>query len=356
MTTNFPVDIMKILIPSDNIRNAYIPSLVEAYQKAGCEVVIGQANFYNSDWIPDMVHFQWPESIFKGNDYSIYGETYNVIKKRIEFYRSKNVIFIWTIHNVKPHESDSKDLDAQVYKLLVNETDIFVHHGKKSVEIMGTIYPDILKKSNLICPHGDYLIQYKDVDKGTAREKLNLPVNAKILMNFGLIKGYKGFDLLKDIFKGWKANNKFLFIAGDFLIGSSIPLRIKRFWLGKIRTRTRKYGYHFDYIHNSDVALFMSACDAIILTHKSGLTSGVIPLAITFKKPIVYPNLGNFEEQVIGWESAKCYQSSNVDSAIKALNSLELNTEVISNKEWLAKNSWDEHVRKILERINDQQK
>ncbi len=345
---------MKILIPTDNVLNGYIPSLAEAYKRNGCEVVIGGANFFCSNISFDIIHLQWPESLYLHVDYSIYGDKLeNEIQNKFEFFKSNNVKLIWTIHNVAPHESNNRLLDNNIYNLFADYADLIVHHGPKSIEIIKEYYPQLAYKRHIVCPHGDYLIQYSKIDKKEARIDLKLPLQPIIMLNFGLIRPYKGYYNVNKVFNNWKEKNKFLFTAGMVHGKLNCYSIILRFWKGKIRNRTRKYGYDIKKIPNSLIATYFSAVDIVFLSHTCGLNSGIIPMAITFNKPVVYPKIGNFESQASGWIS-ESYDAGDIKSASTALNRITeriKSNEIIDNTGWLKNNSWDLHVSIILKEI-----
>jgi hypothetical protein len=173
---------MKILIPCDDTKNAYIPSLVNAYQSKGCEVVVGVANFFQSNYCPDIVHIQWPESLYLFDDLSLYGDPLTIIPERIMHYKANRAVVIWTVHNINPHYSKNEKIDRLIYEKIIDMSDIIVHHGKISIELMKKNYEKIKTQKNIICPHGDYLIQYCPVDKEVAREKLEIPQDKTVLL------------------------------------------------------------------------------------------------------------------------------------------------------------------------------
>lgn len=85
-------------------------------------------------------------------------------------------------------------------------------------------------------------------------------------------------------------------------------------------------------------------------------------MAATFKKPVVYPDIGNFREQMKGWIS-ESYAVNDVASALEALARLSQRLvqrlesgESLDNTIWLERNTWAEHVETILSAVEDVRK
>lgn len=351
----------KVLIAANNVRNAYIPSLAEAYKRAGCEVVVGVENLYISKFYPDILHLHWPEYLYRP-DHSLFGEPMDATQRIIRQYKDYGAKVVYTIHNISPHESFDESLENDIYQFIYEMSDVIVHHGKKSIDLMSAKFPMVTGKNNIICHHGDYLIQYKNISKMRAREKLNLPPDKFVLLCFGNIRQYKGFSLLKKIFGCWKKENKYLLVAGSYSVSSGnslsswLGVKVRKKWLSWKRNPfiyERRYDLYK--IKTMDIAYYFSAADAVILTHTLGLTSGILAMAATFKKAVVYPDIGNFSEQMEGWIS-ESFTANDVTSAVDALQRLSNRLEQgcsLDNSIWLANNSWAEHVEKILSAVQN---
>ena len=76
-------------------------------------------------------------------------------------------------------------------------------------------------------------------------------------------------------------------------------------------------------------------------------------MAATFSKPIIYPRIGNFEEQADGWVS-EGFVPGNVESAVGALHAVCSRIdagETLDNTTWLKANSWRRHVDALLDAL-----
>ena len=346
----------KVLIACDDVRNAYIPSLMYAYQVRGCEVVMGVANFFKSTYCPDIVHLQWPEGLCTPGNSCILGDTLRAVRERLQHFKRHGAVVVWTVHNIKPHESNLQEVGRQVYGAVMDAADVIVHHGQASVDIMAAEYPVLTMKTNIICPHGDYLIQYRDIEQSDARKALNIPQDRTVLLHFGSIRAYKGLDLAEEVFARWRRPDKYLLVAGRLkTTRAGVLERLMGRWNDQLRKRRGNCRYDLVMVPNDRVAHYFSAADIVMLSHRAGLTSGVLAMAATFGKPVVYPDIGNFCEQMEGW-IGESYPVNDTVAAVEALDRLLGRLErgpCLSNSTWLARNSWGEHVERILSAVKN---
>jgi beta-1,4-mannosyltransferase len=340
---------MKILIPHDDIINGYKPSLVKGYQKANCEVVVGRVNFYLSDYKPDIVHIHWPEYLYN-KECVPFDKSDDVIIRRIKWYKEQGARIFLTIHNLLPHDDIKRKTRHNICESVLDYTDTIIHHGQASIRLMKKKHSKIANKKHIVCPHGHYLIHYRAVPKNEARNLLKFPQHAFVILNFGSVRPYKGFELLRKIFKIWRHPDKMLLVAGRFDYIESTLSRFRRKSMELVGRYTGKERFYFKRIDTHDIGCFFAAADLLMLTHKEGLTSGVLSMAATYGKPVVYPDIGNFREQLEGWVG-ESYRCGDAGSALNALDAIVRRMDEgldMDNKIWLEKNSWDKHVNRIL--------
>ena len=345
---------MKILIPSDEVINGYIHSLIKAYRDADCEVVAGRINFYLSNYKPDIVHIHWPEYLY--DEYIVpFDKSGDVIAERIHNYKEQGAKVVLTAHNIQPHDEKKKKNRRRIYETIMESCDIIVHHGQASIDLIKKEYPQASGKRHIICPHGHYLIHYREVSNKEARDYLKLPQNAFIILNFGNFQPYKGLELLRKIFRKWNHKDKLLLVAGSYEYKENLLLKLFR----KVKELFGRFlgseRLNFKKIKTKDMSYYFAAADILLLSHESGLNSGVLAMAATYKKPVVFPDIGNFSEQMIGW-IGESYRCSNVESAVTALDALAGKMEKglkFDNSKWLTNNSWEIHVSRILSAISE---
>ncbi len=341
-----------ILYIAKNIEryNTYLNNLVEAYKREGVKVILGYEAFIYGNLIPDIIHFHWAESLLK-----IMNSDQETFFRKLDFFKDHGVKFIYTAHNTMPHK-ESKTIDySSFFPRLFQYIHLFVHHGNLSIDIYKEKFP-VNDKEHIVCHHGDYMKDVKDFteSKITAREALRLPKNKKIILVFGQLQ-FKNLDFAKAVFHKVKRNFKesFIVLAGSnpqfkYTDVNKLYDKINNNLLNRLRKNKRAFNKRFS--HYETFLLFKSS-DVIFLPHNSGLTSGIIHMAATIGKPFVYPDIGVFEEQA---EYCRCekYKQSNIDDAFKAIAKLLTDpVDSFDNTQWLANNSWEKHVKLILNKI-----
>ena len=345
---------MNILITEKpNQANAYIDSLANAYKKSGNSILFTTDNFYYSNFIPDVIHINWPESLYKWQvDFNEKKDLVGFIAERLDFFKKKGSIIINTVHNIQPHEIE-KNWEHKVYNLIISKSDVFIHHGKKSIELLNQNYPVSVKKINIVAHHGDYLSVYEKRDKKLLRKKYKIPRHSFVILNFGNQRPYKGEKFIDEIFKRINLSGKYLITAGNFHYDHRSQIN---FFISRLKKRIRCIrlnNIHRMYrrITEDEVKDLFNLADLLVLGHQKGLSTGLIPLAATFSLPVVFPHLGNFKEQAEDW-SDYFYKPENLQDAIttieRAYSQRNCNK---SNAVWLKKNSWEIHVKYILDAV-----
>jgi hypothetical protein len=345
---------MKILLTEKPSENGYNQSLINAYTRAGHELTTGADAFFFSESLPDMVHIHWPESLFRwhaprGMDSE---QVSRLITGRLNWFKEHHVTIINTIHNLAPHDrAGTQDLD--VYRQVIQHADILVHHCHNSVKLLTDSYPDILaSKKNIVCAHGDYLIEYCSVSKAQARSRYNIPPDRQVILNFGRQRPYKNEKFIASVFSRLTSPSKYLVIAGIFdNPDNSRWLRIRNRFRKRFPYRDRKYIYrHFPSEELPDI---ITSADIIFLGQRHALNSGLLALAATYKIPVVCPDIGCFREAMENWH-CEFYTAGDIDDAGRALQRMSekiKHLENPDNSDWLAGNSWDHHVDMIIKAL-----
>ena len=215
------------------------------------------------------------------------------------------------------------------------------------------------QSNHIICPHGPY--DFLAVDPIESRKKYNLPQNKIVLLNLGLQKKYKGLRFVKKVAKQLSQKEIYLFIIGGGR-STSILGKIRRLIIdtvnqilpcyinmnSSVKSVSRKF-------HEDEVPYILSASDIVFLGHQKGTNSGVICLAASYKKAIVFPDIGNFKEQLLGWKWYETYEAGSIESAssaiMKMIERLNDKESDYDNKGWAERNSWEKHVLAITKAL-----
>ena len=127
-----------------------------------------------------------------------------------------------------------------------------------------------------------------------AIKALGLDPKRKTLLFFGLIREYKGLDILLEAFRSLPEDYQ-LIVAGEPYGSFEKYQQIIDSLPGKDRIRVFP-----DYIRDSEVKRFFSAADLAVLPYRSATQSGISAIAWHFGVPMVVTDVGGLKETIGG--------------------------------------------------------
>lgn len=192
--------------------------------------------------------------------------------------------------NVIPHEKRPGDTPFTRYFL--ESCDAFITMSEKVMQDLRRFEKN--KPAQLV-EHPLYDNFGPIIPKSTAREKLGLPVEGKLVLFFGFIRKYKGLDLLLEAMadKDIKAAGIQLLVAGEFYEDEKPYLEL----IAKLGIEQQLI-LRTNFIPDSEVQYYLCAADAVIQPYRNATQSGVTPLAYHFEKPMVVTNVGGLPRLV----------------------------------------------------------
>ena len=228
------------------------------------------------DFAPDILIISYWMSFFV----PAYAHIANRMKKRCTV--------IALIHNAIPHEP--RPFDRPLAKLFFHQCDGFIVMSDYVRNDLLRLRPDA---KYLLHPHPLYDRFGKQADKEQARKLIDIPETAgHLLLFFGLIRDYKGLDLLLDAMPQLEEKGFHLLVAGD-CYGDEHK------YLQKIDTlKPGSVIFSNRYIPDKEVPLLFSAADALVLPYRSATQSGVASIAYQYNLPIVATPVGEFPEAI----------------------------------------------------------
>ena len=228
---------------------------------------------------PDLVIFTYWMSFFA----PCFGKIARVIK------RNRKTKCIGLIHNMIPHEKSL--LDKLLPPYFIKSMDGFVALSKSVLDDVKSL--DKQDKPKCFVPHPLYDHFGEIMDRNEAIKHLNLDANYHYMLFFGLVRAYKGLDLLIDAFADERLRNYTvkLIVAGEFYDDPKPYLeKIEKHNLQDCIIIVNQY------ISDDDVKYYFNASDIVVQPYKSATQSGVTQVAYHFEKPILVTNVGGLGE------------------------------------------------------------
>ncbi len=227
------------------------------------------------DWEPDLVIISYWMSYF--------APSLGYIARRLK----KRCKVISILHNVVPHEP--RFFDAPLTRYFLSGCTGNVTLCDEVAEDLKRLSPKAL---NITLFHPIYGHFGEKMPREEAEKALGLKPGMRNLLFFGLIRDYKGLDILLDAF-GKLDSGYQLIVAGE-PYGSFVKYRniIDRSPAkDRIRLFTR-------YIKDSEVKVFFSASDLAVLPYRSATQSGISAIAYHFEVPMVVTDVGGLRQSI----------------------------------------------------------
>lgn len=333
---NLDISLMSPIIPPDHEGYGYI-KLIKIIPDSwaskegklkfllrGLEVVLNYFYifFYVLIHKPDVLHFQWLPLI----EFAVGDVWLLKILKVI----SPNIRLFLTAHNVYPHNLDVRSIDK--YKNRFKNIDKYlsgylVHLNSTKEELSSEF--SISKKKIYVSYHGIYVPEKYEA-------KINTRKNIKQIIMYGTQNRYKGVDILIEALrllpKEMLSKSRTLIVGKtdrdiyEDYIDISDSLNIH--WINK-------------FVSDEELYKSIGESDLILLPYRRISQSGVLLLALSYRKPILTSDLPSFRETLIGYDDNWFFKSEspqalseklseyldgrlNVDDMISVINSLNL--------------------------------
>lgn len=202
------------------------------------------------------------------------------------------------VHNMIPHEPTI--LDKLFAPSFVRSQDGFVALSESVIKDIEKIESSIINSQFSIhpktfSPHPIYDHYGERMSKEEACKALGLPDNRNYMLFFGLVRAYKGLDLLLDAFGIVKDQlpHLQLIIAGEFYEDEDkYRAQIQRLGL------TDRVVIRNEFVPDADLRKYFGAADIIVQPYKTATQSGVTQVAFHFEKPMLVTNVGGLGEIV----------------------------------------------------------
>lgn len=141
--------------------------------------------------------------------------------------------------------------------------------------------------------------------------------NQIVFLFFGIVRYYKGLDLLIEAFAQLKKENKEikLLIAGEFYDKNPIYQQlIEQYQLNNDIVMVNQF------IKEEEVHKYFEAADAVVLPYRSATQSGILSMAYGFKKPVLVTKVGELANLVQNKKTGLVIESSDQEQIYLAMN------------------------------------
>ena len=191
------------------------------------------------------------------------------------------------IDNVEPHEHHIIDRPCNKYYL--GGVDGFVYMSEQ-------VHRELAAYTSapaLFSPHPMFENFGTAVERTEACQKIGIDPTEKYTLFFGLIRDYKGLDMLLEAWARWQPEGRKLLVAGEFYASREKYISL----IEQLGLKDRVV-LHEGFIADEDVRYYFSASDCLVLPYRSATQSGVTQIAYNFSVPMLVTNVGGLPEIV----------------------------------------------------------
>ncbi len=264
--------------------------------------------------------------------------------------KNKNTKVVSVLDNVIPHERHFGDKTLIAY---------FVKSMDGFVAMSQSVLDDLLlfdkKKPMTLSPHPLYDNFGQKVSREEAIRYLKLDDSTRYMLFFGIIRDYKGLDLLLDAFADARLQNRDLklIVAGEFYNNEE-----------RYREQEKRLGlegriiWYDAFIPDSEVKYYFNAADIIAQPYKSATQSGVTQIAYHFEIPMLVTDVGGLKEIVPDGKVGYVVNPKHEDISDALVDFYDNNRHdafVDGVKDEKKKYKWSNMIAAILSLFNEKQ-
>ena len=160
------------------------------------------------------------------------------------------------------------------------------------------------------------------INKSLARKRISVSEKTKVVLFFGLIRKYKGLELIIKAFNETPLNNNniVLYIAGECYENPKKYIDLVTH-LGI----SDRIIFDLTFKNSKEIALIFSASDIVAQTYHTATQSGVTPLAYFYQKPILVSNIKGLRTPIENDKTGEWTSKEPKEIAANIKNMLEDN-------------------------------
>lgn len=205
------------------------------------------------------------------------------------FCKILDIKIIWEIHNIIPH--NYKEVDKKNSKWFFEKADAIIFHSENDILRCREILMTKKNKINIVIHHGNFNGSYENkITKKEARKILGIPEWKRVILCFGFIRKNRGYEYLIEATKNM---DEYIVIIAGKIEDKEVYERLLKY--KKNSTNLMIFG---KWIPDREIQIYFNACDVVVLPYIQITTSGVIPLAYAFSRPVITSDIGGLREVV----------------------------------------------------------
>jgi beta-1,4-mannosyltransferase len=205
--------------------------------------------------------------------------------------RLRGVAVIWTVHNLRGHESHHGGMESWFMRWFVRNIDAAIHLSRTGRALAEAEWPALTRVPSSVVVHG----HYRDVfpapsSRAVARKQLGVADNAVVAAFAGLIRPYKNVPRLITEFARMADPAAVLLVAGA-PNDAAESARVTASANGSPAVRLQ-----LEHLNDDALQRVVRAADLVVLPFRETLNSGSAILALSLGRPVLVPRAGALVE------------------------------------------------------------
>jgi len=289
---------------------------------------------------PDVIHIHWTEPYIAGGSSRVSRVKAQRTLVELRLAKRAGIGLVWTAHDLFRHDKREDPNELAFMRSLFDLADrVIVHCSAAAESLLQTLGMGQAGRAKIaVIPHGHYRGAYVDeVTREEARERLDLPEQAKVISFVGWVRSYKGVWELYEAFAKLDEPDARLVIAGEAVDGA-YAARLTAAAKGDERIHLS-----LGFVEDDDLQLYLRAADVVAAPFLEIFTSGSVLLAMSFERAVIAPRRGCVTD-VLDEQGGILYDADDpqgLEGALRAAMDADLEAMGHHNGTDLARFDWE---------------
>lgn len=203
--------------------------------------------------------------------------------------------FIWTCHNIEPHEQSNRWLNGQIQQWLLHHTSAVMVHCSGTLSRLKGI-KKLAKKAFFLVEHPSFEVQFLGKHESRQYIKKSFELDDYLLTNnvlvyFGNIATYKQ---IPQAIEPFLEQEQYVF----WIVGPTKPDGAQTLeWLSlQAAIHPNRFWIHPIHVNDEETERILSAADVLLFNHRAIEMSGGVVLGLSAGIPTVAPATGCLKE------------------------------------------------------------
>jgi glycosyltransferase involved in cell wall biosynthesis len=283
-----------------------------------------------------ILHLHWPDRRVRDPAAAAALARSAALLASLDAARLRGTRVVWTAHNLQAHDGRFHLwLEPRYWRAFARRVDGVIALSPAGLDAVRERHPVLRDRPGFVVPIGHYRAAYpRDASREQARDALELPRDARVVIFFGQLRAYKGVPSLVHAFRALPDPDARLLVVG-MPKPPALAAELAEAVGGDPRVRLVPR-----FVPDDEVQLWLRAADLVALPYREILNSGSAVLALSFDRPVLVPRRGAMGEleAVAGPQWVRTYEgeltTEVLDAALRWAAAPRAASPDLSSMEW----------------------